>query len=78
MIIACKPHGVNLIGALKFLTETTSSPRKRSMHTCTRPFPSLRAGSGNETTLHVTLKNWEEPGDKAKVTDSGNVFILWF
>ena len=46
-IITCRPHGVNLIGALKFLTETSSSPRKRSM--CTRPFPSLRVGSGNET-----------------------------
>ena len=42
MIITCKPHGVNLIGALEFLTN-----RKRSM--CTSPFPSLRVGSGNET-----------------------------
>ena len=47
MIITCKLHGVNLIGATEFWTETSSSPRKHSMYT--RPFPSLRVGSGNTT-----------------------------
>ena len=47
MIITSIPHGLNLIGGGEFRNETSSSPRKRSMQT--RPFPSLRAGSGNET-----------------------------
>ena len=43
MIITCNPHGMNLIGATKFQTETSSSSRKHLMYT--RPFP------GNETNL---------------------------
>ena len=47
MIIACKPHGGNLIGVLKFLTEMSSRPRKRSM--CTR-------------TVQLTRILWVTPG----------------
>ena len=63
MIITCRPRGVNLTGALEFLTETSSSPRKHSM--CTRPFPSLRAGSGNKTIdalkKLISVQNWPHP-----------------
>ena len=42
MIITCKPHGMNLIGAQEFRNATSSSPRNHSMYT--RPFPSLLEG----------------------------------
>ena len=48
MIITCKPHGVNLIGATEFRNKPQKAePKKRLMYT--RPFPSMRVGSGNET-----------------------------
>ena len=57
MIITCKPYGVNLIGATEFWTEMSSSPRKRSMYT--RPFPSLRVGSGNKIIFwHAQIASW--------------------
>ena len=56
MIITYKPHGVNLIDATEFRNATSSSPRNRSMYT--RPFPSLRVRSGNETRVYlVCAKN---------------------
>ena len=54
MIITCKPHSMNLIGVREFRTATSSSPRNRSMYT--RPFPSLRVGSGNETNGPIVLE----------------------
>ena len=51
MIITYKPHGMNLIGATEFRNATSSSPGNHSMYT--RPFPSLRVGSGNETNWGV-------------------------
>ena len=50
-IITYKPHGVNLIGATEFRNATSSSPRNRSRYTTS--FPSLRVGSGNETTCNI-------------------------
>ena len=47
LIITCKPHSVNLIGVREFRNATSSSPRNCLVYT--RPFPSLRVGSGNET-----------------------------
>ena len=49
MIITCKLHSMNLIGATEFQTETSSSARRKHP-VYTRPFSSLRVGSGNETT----------------------------
>ena len=54
MIITCKPHGKNLIGAREFRNATSSSPRNRSMYT--RPFPSLRVGSRNKTNGPIVLE----------------------
>ena len=54
MIITCKPHGMNLIGAREFRNSTSSSPRNCSMYT--RPFPSLRVGSGNKTNGPIALE----------------------
>ena len=50
VIITCKLHAANLIGAIEFRNATSVSPRKRSM--CTRPFPPFGpgVGSGNEIT----------------------------
>ena len=48
----------------------TSCPKKRSMYT--RPFPSLRAGSGNETT-----GMWEADQRNHTGRDDGNCCITW-
>ena len=42
MIITCKPHGVNLIGATEFRHAKSARPKKHSM--CTRPFPPFGGG----------------------------------